>query len=174
MNTKTKFTSQNRNLFLVKAFVYVLSAFFVVVILSGVAHADTYNNSADSQVYATDIFGVHMAWVNNNWEYFATYNNGDFQLNTNTKLVTNTGGVWPDGGSITGTSSSESSTSLKSSVDYSLNSALGQHITGTLVNQMVYNSNSGNYENYVYVYGTSYYESGSGFLPVSFDFSFDV
>ena len=135
-------------------------------------YASTYNNHLDAQVYATDVFGVHMAWVNNNWQYFATTNNGDFMLNQNTKLVTNTGGVWPDGGSITGSSSSENNTALTSSVVYSLNSAVGQHITGTLVNQAIYNGN-GNYQYYTYIYGTSYYQSGTPTLPIELSLSFD-
>ncbi|MCW6170825.1 MAG: hypothetical protein LVQ96_06600 [Thermoplasmatales archaeon] len=151
----------------------VLFGLLLILVISGVTHADSYGNHAYSQVYATDIFGIHMAWVNNNWQYFATYNNGDFQLNTNTKLVTNSGGVWPDGGSITGTSSHESSTDLSSSVDYSLNSAVGQHLTGTLVNQMEYVGN-GQYVNYVYIYGTGYYQSGVGGIPIDFDVTFDA
>ena len=170
MNSKKK-KDRNKSFLLGVAVLALFGASFMMLV--NVSHADSYGNYANTQVYATDIFGAHMAWVNNNWNPFATYTGGDFQNNINTQLVTNGGGVWPDGGSIAGSSSWESSTVLSSSVDYSLNSVLGQHFTGTLVNEMVYNGN-GNYENYAYVYGTSSYYSTGGILPISFDIPIDV
>lgn len=131
----------------------------------------TYNNHTDAEVYATDIFGIHMAWVRADWT-FATQDNGQFMTNSNTMLVTNSGGVWPDGGDITGVCSFETTTCLHSSTDYNLHSALGQHETGTLVNKMVYNGN-GNYQYYIFIYGTSYYRCGGAALPIDLSFSFD-
>lgn len=144
-----------------------------IIMGASFSHADTYNNYSNAQVYATDIYGIHVAWVNENWNPFATYTNGNFQTNQNTQLVLNTGGVWPDGGSIIGSDSYVSSTSLTSNVDYSLNSVFGQHQTGTLSNQVVYNGN-GNYEYYIIVYGTQYYqESNPISLPIEIGFDFD-
>ncbi len=143
-----------------------------IIMGASFAHADTYNNYSNAQVYGANIFGTHMAWVNENWNPFATYTNGNFQNNINTQLVLNTGANWPDSASIKGANSWENSTTLSSTVDYSLNDPFGEHLTGTITNDVVYNGN-GDYQYYIQVYGTvCYTEENPLFLPIEIGFEF--
>ncbi len=146
----------------------------VIIMAASIAHADSSSNYSNSEVYATDILGINVAWVSNDWNPIGVYSNGYFQNNMNTQLVTNTGGLWPDGGSITGSSSHENSTYLQSYVDYDLHSVFGQDLTGTLVNQVLYNTADGTYTYDIYVFGGSYYQTGTVSLPITVEVDFDV
>jgi hypothetical protein len=85
------------------------------------------NNVVWLQVYGTDIFGMKMPWVTDQWTFAYDTGNLVFVIGPNTFNTLNNGGVWTDGGSFNGAYTCPSAAVLFSSVNWQLSSPFNSH-----------------------------------------------
>ncbi len=98
-----------------------------------------YNNVAWLQVYGTNIFGMKMAWVTDQWTFSYDTANLVFVIGPNTFNTLNNGGVWPDGGSYNGAITCSSSLVLNSNANWKLSSPFNSH-SGSMYVKLTPNS----------------------------------
>ncbi len=126
------------------------------------------NNVVWLQVYGTNIFGMKMAWVTDQWTFAYDTGNLVFVIGPNTFNTLNNGGVWPDGGSFNGAYTCPSATVLFSSVNWKLSSPFNSN-SGSMYVKVTPNS----YDNVNFYYGIDG-STTSVTIPISVTFGDDA